>query len=402
MPAIAYLCRKKVQETKTFIAKTLFGFEDILADELTQMNATNIQHLYRAVSFEGTYETMYKANYRCRTALHILMPVLEFKFRDKEQFYKSVNEYDWTAHFTWDKTISLDTVMSNSIFSNSHYVSLFAKDAIVDHFRDKLNRRPSVSLDNPDIKIHVHIREHHCSISLDSSGESLHKRGYRLQQALAPMSEVLASGLLMLAGWKGESDLYDPMCGSGTLLSEAAMIAGNIPAGYYRRKFGFMQWNDFNEELWNEVKAKADEEIGESDCRISGSDLSELAVKAAQKNIRNAKLHKDVTIEKADFRDIDFPSTKGFIITNPPYGERINPDDIIQLYREFGNMLKTKCPGYTAWIISGHTEALKFVGLKPSKKITVYNGPLECKFVKFELFEGSLKAKKQQDAGQND
>ncbi len=380
-----------------YIAKTQFGLEDVLADELQALGAKQIEVLHRAVSFTGDLAMMYAANYCCRTALHILMPVLEFKFRDKEQFFEKIKEFEWVNLFTDDKTMSVDTVMSDSIFTNSHYVSLYCKDAIVDYFRDKFNRRPSVELENPDIKIHIHIRGHECSVALDSSGGSLHRRGYRIKQGMAPLSEVLAAGMILLSGWDRKTDLYDPMCGSGTLLSEAAMIAGNIPAGYYRKGFGFQNWNNFDAELWQQVKRDADDKICEFDCQIVGSDVSEVAIAVSQANLVNAKLHKDVTLYESDFRTFNFPKKKGFIITNPPYGERLQPDDIVQLYRDLGDILKRNCAGYVAWIISSHFDALKFVGLKPSKKIPLFNGPLDCRFVRFELFQGSLKEKKERE-----
>jgi putative N6-adenine-specific DNA methylase len=386
-----------VTDPNLFIAKTQFGFEAVLAIELAETGATDITILNRAVSFRGDMAVMYAANYTCRTALHILMPVLEFKFRDKEQFFEKIKAFNWAGHFMPEKTLSVDTVMSESIFSNSHYVSLYCKDAIVDYFRDNYGKRPSVALDNPDIKIHVHIRGHECSVSLDSSGDSLHRRGYRVQQGAAPLSEVLAAGMILLSGWDRKTDLFDPMCGSGTLLTEAAMIASNIPAGYYRKSFGFQNWSNFDKETWLREKQKADDKITDPECRITGCDRSEVAIAVADKNIRSAKLHKDIELVESDFQSYLFPKQKGFIITNPPYGERIKTEDINLLYQEIGNTLKHHCAGYTAWIISAHAEALKFVGLKPAKKIPLYNGPLECRFVKFEIFEGSLKSKKEKE-----
>ena len=391
------LPQKKVSVPDLYIAKTQFGLEHVLADELSVIGATDIQILNRAVSFRGDLPVMYSANYNCRTALHILLPLLEFKFRDKEQFFQKIKSFAWSDHFSPDRTLAVDTVMSDSIFSNSHYVSLLCKDALVDHFRDHFNKRPSVSLDNPDIKIHVHIRGHECSVSLDSSGTSLHRRGYRLQQGAAPLNEVLAAGMILLSGWDKKTNFYDPMCGSGTLLTEAAMIASDIPAGYYRSAFGFTKWKNFDSSLWEEIKQKSDDNITEPECDIIGSDRSEVAIMVAQKNIRSAKLHKDIQLQQSDLQSYPFPAGKGFIMMNPPYGERIKPGDIINLYKEIGNTLKNNCAGYTAWIISSHAEALKFVGLKPSVKIQLYNGPLECRFVKFDIFEGSLKSKKEQE-----
>ena len=383
-----------MNENQLFVAKTQFGLEELLADELKTIGAKDIQILTRAVSFRGGLRTMYAANYNSRTALHILMPVLDFKFRDKEQFFDLIKKFDWAQYFLPDKTISIDTVMSDTFFTNSHYVSLLCKDAIADYFREKYHQRPSVELENPDIRIHLHIRGHECSVSFDSSGGSLHRRGYRVKQGLAPMSEVLAAGMVLLSGWDKKMNLFDPMCGSATILTEAAMIAGNIPAGYYRKSFGFEKWNDFDEALWQDVKEKADEQIREYECDIVGGDNSGAAITAAAANLKSAHLHKDIHLTQCDFREFRFPKEKGMIITNPPYGERIKPDDIIRLYKDIGDTLKNHCAGYEAWIISSHFDALKFIGLKPGKKITLFNGPLECRFVKFELFEGSLRDKK--------
>jgi putative N6-adenine-specific DNA methylase len=389
--------QKKVAENNLYIAKTQAGLESVLADELAKINASEITILNRAVSFRGDLSVMYAANYICRTALHILMPVLEFKFRDKEQFFEKIKSFPWADHFNHDKTLSVDTVMSESFFTNSHYVSLFCKDAVVDYFRDKFGKRPSVALTNPEIKIHVHIRGHECSISLDSSGDSLHRRGYRIQQGAAPMSEVLAAGMILLIGWDKKTNFYDPMCGSGTLLTEAAMIASEIPAGYYRKSFGFFNWINFDNNIWQKVKQDADDKISENECEIVGSDRSEVAIAVAGNNIRSAKLHKDIQLSISDFQLYKFPKEKGIIIMNPPYGERIKTDDIIELYKAIGDTLKNHCAGYTAWVISSDSQALKFIGLKPSKKIQLFNGPLECRFVKFEIFEGSLKSKKQNE-----
>ncbi len=394
-----YLCRKKLNDNQLFIAKTQYGLEELLAAELKAIGARDIQLLTRAVSFRGGLREMYAANYTCRTALHILMPVLDFKFRDKEQFFDLIKKFEWADYFGPDNTMSIDTVMSDSFFTNSHYVSLLCKDAVADYFRDKFKRRPSVDLENPNVKIHLHIRGHECSVSFDSSGGSLHRRGYRVKQGLAPMSEVLAAGMVMLSGWDKKCNLYDPMCGSATILTEAAMIAGNIPAGYYRKSFGFEKWKDFDEDLWQEVKNAADENISEYECAIVGADNSVQAIKAAEDNLKSARLHKDIHLTVCDFREFRFPSEKAMIITNPPYGERIKPEDIIRLYKDIGDTLKNHCHGYQAWIISSHFDALKFIGLKPGKKITLFNGPLECKFVKFDIFEGSLKQKKENEHG---
>ncbi len=382
---------KRTNQTFPAVAKTMAGLEEILADELNDLGVSNIEILNRAVSFDCTQKQLYAANYLSRTALRILKPIASFTIATEQDFYDELIKISWEKIFTFRNTIAVDATVLSSVFTHSQYVALRCKDAIVDRFRNKYHQRPSVDTQFPDVRINIHLSNNECQVSLDSSGASLHKRGYRKSVSEAPISEVLAAGMILLSGWDRKTDFMDFMCGSGTLTIEAAMIASNIPAAYYREYFGFMKWKDFNEELFEEIKNEAVENIVEPECNIYGSDISENAIQIASHNIRNAKLHKDIQLEVKDFAEQRPKNEKCFIVCNPPYGERIQPDDIIKLYKSIGDTLKQNFVGCEAWIISSAYQALKFVGLKPSSKINLFNGPLECRFVKFEMYEGSRK-----------
>jgi len=340
---------------------------------------------------------MYVANYRCRTALRILKPINEFMIETEEDLYAGIYKMNWEDYLTTEKTFAVDAVVYSSVFTHSQFVALRVKDAIADRFRMLYKIRPSVNLDKPDLRINIHLTRNLCIVSLDSSGISLHKRGYRLAQLDAPISEVLAAGMILLSGWDKQSAFVDPMCGSGTILIEAAMIANNIPAGYYRRYFGFENWIDFDSTLWETIKDKASEEVCESEAEIIGSDISQKSIDVAAKNIHAAKFHKDINIRLCALENFTPPPAPGVMITNPPYGERLKPDDIIELYKSIGDALKHQFTGYSSWVISSHFEALKFIGLRPSRKISLFNGPLECKFVNFQVYEGSKKTKAAED-----
>jgi len=370
------------------LAKTVTGLEEVLADELIALGAIDVKTLNRAVSFVGDNGFMYKANLWCRTALRILKPIKTCTVASNEDLYNEVYAIEWENYIQPESTIAVDAVINDSFFHHSQFVAQKTKDAIVDRFRQRTNQRPTVDLQYPDLKINIHIYKKSCTISLDSSGESLHKRGYRKQAVEAPLSEVLAAGLILLSGWNKQSNFVDPMCGSGTILIEAALIANNIPPGYYRQHFGFFSWNDFDEELWETIKYAALNKHTEFDYAIVGSDISERSISIANENIRFAKLHKDISLQVIDFSDSKAPEGKGILITNPPYGERLKEEDIIEFYKNMGDVLKKKYAGYDAWIISSDIVALKSVGLHATRNIRVTNGPLECKFCKFTLYQG--------------
>ena len=378
--------------TKTFpvIAKTLSGFEEILASEL-QVMGIKTELLPRAVKFNGTLETLYRVNYCSRLALRFLKYAASFQVHKQEDLYVRMKDLPWEQYMTENQTFAIDAVITRSVFSNSLFVAQKAKDAIADRFRSIYGKRPSVDLKSPDLRINIHLNKEQCSVSLDSSGSSLHKRGYRQRTWEAPLSEVLAAGLIQLTGWDQQTPLYDPMCGSGTIPMEAAMLSSNTPAGYFRRGFGFMSWNDFDPSLWARIKADADGRIQPFTVPIRGTDKSRQAIHAAKINIQKTHLGKAVQLTVSNFHATKPPFEEGIMIMNPPYDERIQLDDVIAFYRSLGDALKQLYTGWQAWIISSDLNALKFLGLKPSRKIPLFNGPLECRFARFDLYEGSKK-----------
>jgi putative N6-adenine-specific DNA methylase len=372
--------------TAVYTAKTLAGMEEILKKELDSLGAANTQILKRAVSFEGDKALLYRANYCCRTALRILKPILVFPITRQEDLYTNVNRIPWEDYIGNDNSLAVDAVNATSVFTNSQYVALKTKDAVVDRFRENTGSRPNVDLDNPDLRINIHLYKETCTVSLDSSGSSLHKRGYRHVTGPAPLNEVLAAGLIQLSGWDKEIPLYDPMCGSGTILIEANMFARNIPSGYFRPVFGFEKWIDFDPEIWERIKEEENAKIVDTAPDIYGSDISSRALANATENVGFTKFKQQIRLEVAAFENTSPKGMAGIIICNPPYDERMQIDDIISFYKSIGDVLKNKYKGFEAWIISSDLKALKFIGLHPSKKITVFNGPLECRFVRFSLY----------------
>ena len=378
------------------LAKCPSGLETTLAGELSDLGASNIEVLNRAVSFEGDKRLMYAANYQCRTALRILLPVKQFSILTEEDFYTNIKSIKWEDYFSTDETFAINSTLINSIFTHSQYVSQRTKDAIADRFREKTGIRPSVDIENPDFRINIHMNDNEVNLSFDSSGDSLHKRGYHVANAEAPISEVLAAGMIMLSSWDRNSTFIDPMCGSGTLLIEAAMIAMNLPAGIFREEYGFMKWKDFSKELWDDVVREAMEQKRDIDFEILGSDISAVNLRSAEANLRQANLQDNIQLKVSRFQDILPPEGHGVLITNPPYGERVHVDDIIELYQDLGNLLKRRFAGYKAWAISADLQAIKRIGLKPMKKHILFNGQLECRYVGFDLYDGSKKASKQE------
>lgn len=376
------------------VAKTMYGLEDVLVKELETIGAKNIEKLNRAVSFEGDMTMLYKANYLLRTAISILKPIYSFEANNEKELYDNVYKYKWEKLINCDGTLSIEPVVYSSIFTHSLYASQKTKDAICDRIRKMFLQRPTLTKDNPDIILNLHINENQVTISLDSSGESLHRRNYRLATEKAPINEVVAAGLIQLSGWERDTNFFDPMCGSGTIVIEAAMYAYNIPAQYYRHNFAFKKWADFSMPEYRRMRQQADKQIRDFDYEIWGSDISGSAIKTATENITNAKLHKDIELFRSDIQEQDPPEGKTLIITNPPYGQRIETDDLFDLYDLIGRVFKNKYSGNTAWIISSDLDAFKYVGLRPSRKITIYNSNLECRFCKYELYEGSKKVSK--------
>ena len=375
----------------SLVATTLFGLEEILAGELKALGAENITVYKRAVGFNGDKRLIYAANLWCRTALRILMPIREFDVNNEQDLYNKISLINWQEYLDVKGTLAIDAVVNNSDLTHSKFVAQKTKDAIADQFRNKFGERPSVDLDNPSLRINIHIDKNHCTVALDSSGIPLFKRGYRQATGDAPINEVLAAGLILLSGWQKDCDFIDPMCGSGTMLIEAAMIANNIAPGNYRKMYGFMKWKDYDSALWTEILKDSYLQQTEFENEIYGSDISSRAIEIAKENIKAAGFHKDITLQVCAFDQSHPASKKGIIISNPPYGERLQQDDIIAFYKTIGDTLKKNYTGHSAWVISSDIEALKFIGLHPSRKIKIFNGQLECKFVRFDVYEGSKK-----------
>jgi putative N6-adenine-specific DNA methylase len=369
------------------IAKTFAGLEDVLAKEVKKIGGKNVHRGNRAVFYEGNLEIIYKSNYLLRTALKILKEIEHFEFKNVDQFYLKCKNIKWKNYFDVEQTFAISSVVVNSReFRNSMFASLKVKDAIADYFRDNFGKRPNVNTESPDVIINVHIYENTCTLSIDSTGESLHKRGYRVIQGEAPLNEVLAAGMILIAGWYGNSDFMDPMCGSGTLPIEAAMIAQNIPAAKFRKEFAFQKWNDYDRLLWDKIT----EPVEKRDFRhtIYASDISGSNLLNAQTNARRALVFNKIQFQKSDFYDLNIELENATIITNPPYGERLREENLNGLYEMIGERFKHQYPGNSAWILSSATESLKYVGLKPELKIDLFNGPLKCKYNNYQLFKG--------------
>ena len=374
-------------EKYELIAKTFMGLEPVLAKELTQLGASDVVIGRRMVSFTGDKEMMYRANFQLHTAIRILKPIRHFKARSADDVYDEIKKIDWTEYLGTDKTFTVDSVVFSEEFRHSKFVSYKVKDAIVDQFREKTGKRPNISISNPDIRLNMHIAEDKCTLSLDSSGESLHRRGYRQESVEAPLNEVLAAGMILLSGWQADTDFIDPMCGSGTLLIEAALIAKNMAPGLFRKEFAFEKWPDFDADLFDEIYN--DESLErEFKHKIYGYDIDMKAVNTAALNVRAAGLSKDVIIEQADFADFKQPKEKAIMVTNPPYGERISTPNLLATYKMIGDKLKNCFKDNEAWVLSYRQECFEQIRLKPSIKIPLYNGSLECELRKYCLFNG--------------
>ena len=385
------------ESSKNFkmVAKTFFGFERILAEELRNLGAGNVEIGVRNVSFTGDKGFMYKANLCCRTAIKILKPIADFRVMNEDDLYRRMQRINWRKYMTVNSTFAINATVSGTTFTHSQYVSFKTKDAIVDKFRKEEKVRPNVDTKHPDIRFNVHIQDNWCTLSLDSSGASLHHRGYRTATNIAPINEALAAGLILMSGWHGQSDLLDPMCGSGTMLIEAAMIACNVPANLNRKEFAFEKWDDWDPDLYDLIEASALKRVKDFKYTISGYDKAPSAIAKAKENIKNAQLSDFITVRENNF----FESKKQGedflqIVFNPPYGERL-PIEMEAFYKEIGDTLKSGYPGSHAWMITSNLESLKHVGLRPSRKIKVFNGSLESRFAKYEMYSGSKKAKYQ-------
>lgn len=373
-----------------FVAKTFAGLETELLKELHALGAKNCEKLSRAVAFEGDREMLYRANYYCRTALRILWRQKRFTFKNNRQFYDQIFDFPAEQYLSPDGTLAVHATIVDSIFNTPLYASVLAKDAICDRFRDRFERRPSVDKEYPDVQFHLHIYKDEAQLFMDSSGESLHKRGYKVRNHPAPLNEVVAAAMVMKSGWSGECDFIDPMCGGATLLVEAAMQALNIPAGFYRREYGFYQWKNFDRRLWKKVRDEADIK---DDVAINfyGSDIDGRYLDIARANVQKARLQDFIVLERQDIRHSNPENVPSVVMMNPPYGERLSVDDINTLYQEIGDTLKKRYAGCRAFIISSDKDALKRIGLKPACKWPMLNGSLECMFQEYELFAGDRK-----------
>jgi putative N6-adenine-specific DNA methylase len=382
-----------MEENFNMVAKTLFGFEDLLEKELTQLGAQHVKKGVRNVSFVGDKGFMYKANLGLRTAIKILRPIYAFHVKNEKDLYNKIYAMDWGKYLKPTGSLAVDATIHSDLFSHSLYIAQKTKDAIVDKFRDTDGQRPNVDLKFPDLKINVHIDRRKCTISLDSSGDSLHKRGYKTATNIAPINEVLAAGLIMLSGWDGQCDFMDPMCGSGTMLIEAAMIACNIPPNLMRKEFAFERWQDWDVDLFETIEASLLKKTRDFHYKIIGYDKAPSAVFKAKENIKHAQLDDFIEVKHENF----FKTQKGgrqklHMVFNPPYGERLDID-MQDFYSNIGDTLKQNYPGTDAWFITSNLDALKHVGLRPSRKIQLYNAKLESRLVKYVMYEGSKKGK---------
>ena len=387
-----------MKEEFELVAKTFHGLEEILAKELTELGASNIEIGNRMVAFTGDKALMYKANFCLRTAIRILKPIKHFKANTADEVYDNIKSIAWENYLDNTKSFAVDAVVFSNDFRHSKFVAYKVKDAIVDYFRDQTGERPSVRINNPDVLLNIHIAEDRCTLSLDSSGESLHRRGYRQEAVEAPLNEVLAAGMILMTGWKGECDLIDPMCGSGTIPIEAALIARNIAPGVFRKEFAFEKWVDFDQDLFDSIY-NDDSQEREFNHKIYGYDNNPKANEIAIRNVKAAGLSKEIELKLQPFQQFEQPKEKSIIITNPPYGERISTDDLLGLYKMIGERLKHAFAGNDAWILSYRDECFDQIGLKPSVKIELYNGALECQFRKYQLFDGKYKAFRQENEG---
>ena len=372
------------------IAKTFQGLEEVLAAELTALGANDIQIGRRMVSFSGDKEMMYKANFCLRTAIRILKPIKHFTAQDADEVYEQIKAIHWEDYLSVDNSFAIDAVVFSEEFRHSKFVSYRIKDAIADYFREKTGKRPNVRINKPDVLLNIHIAENNCTLSLDSSGESLHRRGYRQEAVEAPLNEVLAAGMILMTGWHGECDLIDPMCGSGTIPIEAALIARNIAPGVFRKEFAFEKWPDFDRDLFDEIY-NDDSQEREFTHKIYGYDNNPKANTIAMHNIKAAGVSKDVVLKLQPFQQFEQPKEKSIIITNPPYGERISSNDLLGLYEMIGERLKHAFTGNTAWILSYRDECFDKIGLKATKRIPLLNGALDCEFRQYEIFDGKYK-----------
>lgn len=381
------------------IAKTLYGLEETLAEELSDLGAHKVRPMSRSVEFYGDKSLLYSANLWCRTAVRILKPICTFRAKDEKQVYDHALKVRWENYLSLNDTFAIDALVRQSTMDNSLYMSQIVKDAIADSFRKQTGKRPSVDLKNPDIRINLYMHRNECTLAIDSSGEPLFKRGYRVKSGKAPLSEVLAAGIVLRTDWDKSSNFVDAMCGSGTIVIEAALIAKNIAPGIRRKQFGFMNWPDYDKQLFENILKEAQKKIiKNSHCKIIGSDINSRQVEEASANAEQAGIGDIVEFKHGDMSDISPPPPPGTLIINPPYGERIAVKEINDSYQSIGDALKKKYTGYDAFVFTGNLSAAKYIGLRTSRRIEMFNGPIECRLLKFEMYQGSRKTVQSQES----
>ncbi len=376
------------------LVRTYSGLEDILLEELKKLGAAEPLKLTRAVECTGDLGFVYKLNLALRSAVKILVPLNRFKFESNEEFYRGVFEVPWPELFDADKTFAFDSIVFSRYFSNSMFVSQLAKDAVADKFRERTSKRPFIDNRNPQVPLSIYVRENEATVYLDSSGISLHQRGYKTEQVKAPLSEVMAAGIIQMSGWSSHFPLIDPMCGSGTFAIEAALYAANVPPGIFREQFGFEHWKNYDKELYTKIFDALCSKINEQPIDISTSDIRRASVSIARENAERANVGGEIKFATADFTKSKGPDRKAFVFMNPPYGERLNPEHLETLYAQIGSTLKHQYAGCEAWVFTAHPDAIKLIGLKPGKKIKLMNGPLECLLLQYVLYAGSKKMEK--------
>lgn len=377
-------------------ATTFFGLEEVLAAELRKLGAKDVEPFKRGVSCVGDLGFLYKANLCSRTALRILVPIYKFEANNDKELYDGIKAFDWEQFLGVDDTLAVEAVANSETFTHSLYIEQKTKDAICDQFRDKYDKRPSVDLKSPTLRIYVHIFKSEVNVSLDSSGDILYKRGYREDIVEAPIKEVLAAGIVLISDWQPHLPLIDGMCGSGTLAIEAALYANNVPAGIFRKDFGFMKWKNYDEALYDTIYESALNRIKDGDVHILANDISDKSLNIARHNVGVAKVEDVITFSRKSFFDITVDKPMGTILLNPPYDERMKKEDIVSFYKQIGDKLKKDFAGWTCWIITSNLDAAKFIGLRPTRKITMFNGSLECRLFKFEMYAGTKKIHKLQ------
>lgn len=375
------------KEMYNLTVKTFHGLENLLATEIKKAGGQDVKIVTRAVKFKGDLETIYRVNYQTRTGINVLQELKTFKASSSEELYEKTFDFEWDTYMSIEKTFSIDNTVHSAIHSHSHFAALKVKDAIADYFLKKYEKRPSVDTENPDIKIHLHISDDRCTLSIDTSGEALFKRKYRQQTDVAPLNEILAAGIVMLSDYKDIDYFYDPMCGSGTILIEAALIFMKIPPGYFRKNFGFRGMKNYDYRIWNKVKRECDNQINKDvTIKFIGTDINQKTTEIAKKNIDSAGLRNYIQVITKDFIGSKIMDKKGLIVTNPPYDVRIKNDDIDLLYKNIGDTLKKGFVNWKAYIFSGISQAEKKIGLKPEQKINLYNGKIECNLLKFNIY----------------